>query len=79
MGRQPVPAANGADLYISECFGFSEQVGYHMTWRDIERNIDRLGARRVLLSHMGLEMLANRQLVRDPRVMLAEEGMQIDI
>jgi ribonuclease BN (tRNA processing enzyme) len=74
-----LPAANGADLFISECFGFSEQVGHHMTWRDIERNIDRLGARRVLLSHMGLEMLANRQLVRDPRVVLAEDGMQIDI
>ena len=50
-----------------------------MTWRDIERNIDRLGARRVLLTHMGIEMLANRQHVRDPRVMLAEDGMQIDI
>ncbi len=73
-----MPAANGADLFITECFGFSEQAGYHMTWRDIERNIDRLGARRVLLTHMGLDMLANRQHVADPRVMLAEDGMQID-
>jgi ribonuclease BN (tRNA processing enzyme) len=74
-----LPAANGADLFITECFGFSEQVGHHMTWRDVERNIDRLGARRVLLTHMGGEMLANRQHVRDPRVMLAEDGMQIDV
>ena len=50
-----------------------------MSWRDIERNIDRLGARRILLTHMGLEMLANRQHVRDARVVLAEDGMQIDI
>jgi ribonuclease BN (tRNA processing enzyme) len=74
-----LPAANGADLFITECFGFSEQVGYHMTWRDVERNIDKLGARRVLLTHMGREMLANLEHVRDPRVMLAEDGMRIDI
>ncbi|HEY8248305.1 MAG TPA: MBL fold metallo-hydrolase [Hyphomicrobium sp.] len=74
-----LPVASGADLFITECFGFSEQVGYHMTWRDIERNIDKLGARRVLLTHMGGEMLANCKLVRDPRVMLAEDGMRLDI
>jgi ribonuclease BN (tRNA processing enzyme) len=74
-----LPAANGADLFITECFGFSEQVGHHMTWRDVERNIDKLGARRVLLTHMGREMLANLEHVRDPRVMLAEDGMRIDI
>jgi len=74
-----LPAANGADLYITESFGFSEQTGYHMTWRDIERNIDRLGAKRVLLTHMGLDMLANRQHVKDPRVILAEDGLQLDI
>jgi ribonuclease BN (tRNA processing enzyme) len=74
-----LPAANGADLYITESFGFEQQVGYHLTWREIERNIDRLGAKRLLLTHMGGEMLANRQHVRDPRVMLAEDGMQIDV
>ena len=76
---QVLPVADGADLFICESFGFAEQVGYHMTWRDIERNIDRLGAKRVLLTHMGDEMLANSQHVRDPRVILAEDGMRIDI
>jgi len=41
--------------------------------------IHKLGARRVLLTHMGREMLANLEHVRDPRVMLAEDGMRIDI
>lgn len=74
-----LPAANGADLYISESFGFAEQVGFHLTWREIEANLDRLGAKRVLLTHMGREMLANRQHVHDARVMLAEDGMQIEV
>ena len=72
-------AANGADLFITECFSFETQVGYHMTWRDIERNLDGLGAKRVLLTHMSADMLARRKQVNDPRVLLAEDGMQIDI
>jgi ribonuclease BN (tRNA processing enzyme) len=74
-----IPAAQGADLFICECFSFSEQSGHHMTWRDIERNIERLGARRVMLTHMGPDMLAQRDTVRDPRVLLAEDGLSLDI
>ncbi|MFA5898232.1 MAG: MBL fold metallo-hydrolase [Hyphomicrobium sp.] len=74
-----VPAAHGADLFISECFSFAAPEGYHMSWRDIERNIDRLDARRLLLTHMGPEMLAHRDLVTDPRILLAEDGMHIDV
>jgi len=74
-----LPAANGADLFISECFTFSEQSGYHMTWRDIERNIDRLGARRVMLTHMGPDMLEQRSLITDPRVLLAEDGKVLEV
>lgn len=74
-----VPAASGADLFIVESFGFDEPVGYHMSWRDIERNLDRLAARRILLTHMGGKMLANRHEVRDPRVLLADDGLRIDL
>lgn len=74
-----IEAANGADLFIAECFGFDEVLGYHMTWRDIEKHLDRLGAKRVLLTHMSAEMLARRAQVRDPRVLVAEDGMIIDI
>lgn len=74
-----VPAAKGADLLICESFGFETPSGYHMGWRDIERNIDRLGARRILLTHMGPDMLANRDQVREERVLLAEDGMRLDV
>jgi ribonuclease BN (tRNA processing enzyme) len=71
--------ANGADLYISECYGFDVQGGYHMTWLGIEGSLDRLAAKRVLLTHMSSEMLAQRGEVRDSRVLLAEDGMIIDV
>jgi ribonuclease BN (tRNA processing enzyme) len=74
-----LPTAAGADLFIAECFSFDVQVGYHMTWRNIEKNLDRLGAKRVMLTHMSAEMLAQRKEVRDPRVLLAEDGLRLDI
>lgn len=74
-----VNAASGADLYISECFTYSSDARFHMNWRTIEQNLDRLGARRVLLTHFGPEMLANLANVREPRVLLAEDGMRLDI
>lgn len=74
-----VPCASGADLFIAECYGFEREVRYHMTWRTIASNMDRLGARRVVLTHMNDEMLAQRSQVNDPRVMLAEDGLVLDI
>ena len=74
-----LPAARNADLFIVECFGFDVKVGYHMTWRNIETNLDRLAAKRVMLTHMSAEMLAQRAEVRDPRVLLAEDGLTLDV
>ncbi len=74
-----VPAAAGADLFISECFAFDVEARYHLNWRTIERNLERLGAKRVLLTHMGEKMLANRAEVKDPRVVLAEDGLALDV
>jgi ribonuclease BN (tRNA processing enzyme) len=74
-----VAAANGSDLFITECFTFDTQVGYHMTWRKVEANLDRLGAKRVLLTHMSDDMLARRPDITDPRVAIAEDGMRLDV
>jgi ribonuclease BN (tRNA processing enzyme) len=74
-----VPAATGADLFICECYAFDSAARYHMNWRTIQGNLERLGAKRVLLTHMGLEMLARRGEVSDPRVLLAEDGLALEI
>lgn len=74
-----LPAANGADLFIAECFGFLTPTGHHMCWRDIESHLDQLAAKRVMLTHMGPDMLANRAAVRDPRVLLAEDGLRVSV
>jgi ribonuclease BN (tRNA processing enzyme) len=74
-----VPAGAGADLFIIECYGFDSDVRYHMSWRTIEKNLGRIAAKRVLLTHMNASMLANRHEVKGPGLMCAEDGMMIDI
>lgn len=72
-------AAAGADLYISECYGYDVEGSHHMTWRDIAQNLDRLTARRVLLTHMGGGMLSHVSRVSDPRVLFAEDGLRLEV
>jgi ribonuclease BN (tRNA processing enzyme) len=74
-----VDAASGADLFISECFAFEAEARYHLNWRTIERNLDRLGAKAVLLTHLGPEALANRPAIRHPIVSIAEDGLQLEV
>ena len=74
-----VLAADGTDLFIAECFAFESEARYHMNWRSIERNLHRLRTRRVLLTHFGPDMLRNRSAVTDARVVLAEDGMKLEI
>ncbi|WP_072390914.1 MBL fold metallo-hydrolase [Hyphomicrobium sp. CS1GBMeth3] len=74
-----VSAAQNADLFICECFAFEREARYHLNWRTIEANLDRLGAKQVLLTHLGPEALANRDAIRHSRVGLAEDGLEIRI
>ena len=71
--------ADGADLFIAECFGFEDEARYHMTWKTLSSNLDRLRSKRIMLTHMGPVMLANLDQVRDPRVLIADDGLIIDL
>ncbi len=74
-----VAAGRGADLYIMECYQFEGEPRYHMSWSTIQPHLDRIGAKRVLLTHMAEGMLARRAEVADPRVVLAEDGLVLDV
>jgi ribonuclease BN (tRNA processing enzyme) len=72
-------AANGAELLISECFQYDLHLDLHLDYKTIDANFERLGARRVLLTHMGEAMLAARGKVDRSRYLLAEDGMSLDL
>ena len=74
-----VPAGRDADLYIMECYHFDGAPGFHMSWRKLAAELDRIGAKRVLLTHMGDSMLARRGDIHDPRVLLAEDGLTVEL
>lgn len=74
-----IEVARDADLFISECYAFDTDPPYHLNWRVIERYLPRITAKRLMLTHMNEAMLASRHLITDPRVLLAEDGLTIDI
>jgi ribonuclease BN (tRNA processing enzyme) len=74
-----VPTGRGADLYIMECYQFEGEPRFHMSWRKIAKELDRIGAKRVLITHMADAMLARRAEVADPRVVLAEDGLVLHV
>lgn len=74
-----VPTAEGADLFICECFAYEAEARYHLNWRTIEANLEKLGAKSVLLTHLGPEALANRDRIRNSLVAIAEDGLRRDI
>jgi ribonuclease BN (tRNA processing enzyme) len=71
--------AQGADLFISECFQYDVVLPIHLDYATIDANYQRLGAKRVLLTHMGEAMLANIGKVDPARYLLAEDGMTLDL
>ncbi|MFO7693241.1 MAG: MBL fold metallo-hydrolase [Vicinamibacterales bacterium] len=48
----------GADLFVCECFGFETAPPHHLDYRTLEAHRPALTCRRLLLTHMGPEMLA---------------------
>lgn len=74
-----VACAAGTDLMIIDCFGFENDVGFHMSWKTISSRLGVLSASRIMLTHMGPEMLRRRGEVSNPRVLLASDGLVVDI
>jgi len=53
-----IEAARDADLFVCEAYSFDRHVKFHLDYKTIEAQAERLGARRIILTHMGRDMLA---------------------
>jgi ribonuclease BN (tRNA processing enzyme) len=56
-------AARGADLLIAESYFFEKPVRWHLNYPDIVAHAARVGAGRLILTHMSREMLAHTDRV----------------
>jgi ribonuclease BN (tRNA processing enzyme) len=74
-----IDAGRGADLFIMECYQFDGVPRFHMSWKKIEAELDRIGAKRVMITHMATGMLARRDELRDARCVLADDGLVLEV
>jgi ribonuclease BN (tRNA processing enzyme) len=74
-----VPAGRNADLYIMECYDFEGAPRFHLSWSRIAAELDRIGAKRVMLTHMSDDMLARGGEIGDARVLLARDGLSVEV
>jgi len=69
-----IEAARGADLFVCEAYTFDRHVKFHLDYKTIEAQAERLGARRIILTHMGRDMLAREADARSER---AHDGLVV--
>lgn len=74
-----VDVARDADLYITECCGLDRPMKYHLDWRTLEKQLPRLTARKVMISHMNADMLAFAPSVAGGRIVIAEDGLSLSL
>jgi ribonuclease BN (tRNA processing enzyme) len=71
-----IDAARGADLFVCEAYFWDRAVKFHLDHATVCAHADRLGARRILLTHMGPEMLARQA---DAAFECAQDGMVLEV
>ncbi len=69
-------ASRDADLFIAECYFHDKSVKGHMSHADIRAHKNDFGAKRMVLTHLGPEMLAKRDEVPEQ---CAEDGLVINL
>jgi ribonuclease BN (tRNA processing enzyme) len=69
-------AAAGADLFICECYSFARPVRNHMHHADLAAHLPLLQCRRLLLTHLSADMLAQRAAAVGE---CAEDGLLIHL
>jgi ribonuclease BN (tRNA processing enzyme) len=68
--------ADGADLFIAEAYSFGKRIPQHLSHATLVAHRDELRAKRVVLTHAGVETLAHRN---ELAWTLADDGTTIDL
>jgi ribonuclease BN (tRNA processing enzyme) len=74
-----VAVADGADLFMVECYSYSGRVSGHLTWEILQARLPDLRARQIMITHMNPGMLARQDEARAGGVLVAQDGLVIEI
>jgi ribonuclease BN (tRNA processing enzyme) len=69
-----VEAGREADLLIAEALFFDKSVKWHLDYATLAAHLVEIGAKRVILTHMGPDMLARRSEIA---LETAEDGLEV--
>jgi len=73
-----LPIANGADLFVCECYGYAGKITGHITWEILKPRLADLRAERIMLTHMNQTMLARLDEIEAAGVLLARDGITVE-
>jgi ribonuclease BN (tRNA processing enzyme) len=54
-----IPLADGADVFLTECYSYDHRLSSHIDWKTLESRLPALRAKRIVITHMGTGMLAH--------------------
>jgi ribonuclease BN (tRNA processing enzyme) len=71
-----VDAARDVDLFVCEAYSFDRKIRFHLDYRTLSEHLPRIGCRRLILTHMGPDMLGH---LREADVEHAEDGQRVTV
>ena len=71
-----IDVARDTDLFVCEAYTFDRRIRYHLDYATLAANASRIETRRIVLTHMGPDMLVHQA---DSRVECAADGLTIDL
>lgn len=74
-----IGVADGADLFMIECFGYAGVLKGHLSWEILKPKLPSLRAKRIMLTHMNPSMLAKVEEARAAGLLVAEDGLAVEI
>jgi ribonuclease BN (tRNA processing enzyme) len=66
----------GADLFLCECSFFETRIAMHLDYPRIAENLNRFGAKRIVLTHLGQEVL---ERMSDVELETARDGLVVSL
>ncbi|HZT26011.1 MAG TPA: MBL fold metallo-hydrolase [Pseudolabrys sp.] len=73
-----LPIANGADLFICECYAYAGAITGHLSWSILQTKIPALGAKRLMITHMNPTMFAKLDEIERAGVLIAQDGLRLE-
>ncbi len=74
-----IPVADGADLFIIECYDYDRDLTGHMSFVTLKTKLPMFRAKRIMLTHMNPTMLAHQDEARAAGLMVAHDGLAVEI